>query len=305
MKAPYSYFGGKASAADVVWDRFGAVDVYQEPFLGSGAVLLARPQCRGIETVNDINAWLVNFWRAVKHNPEGLVSVAEYPVSELDLHARGDWLFYRVDWKEWCEKFRGDPEFYDLKSAGWWWYGMLHAFANDWGRAKLGWNGKRQVNRSKPKNNVQVVSVAHSLEALKELSDRLLRVRILCGDWTRLVTKAETFGIGTTGIFLDPPYRVKDGGLETYGINSDMYVSKHVEEWCVDNGDNPSLRIALCGYEGEHKMPTDWECHEWKAIGGFGNQRKGGTNKNCELERIWFSPHCQKQNSLFSLIVES
>jgi hypothetical protein len=51
------------------------------------------------------------------------------------------------------------------------------------------------------------------------------------------------------------------------------------------------LRIALCGYEGEHDMPPTWECVAWKANGGYSSQNGEG-NANPNRERIWFSPHC-------------
>jgi hypothetical protein len=56
------------------------------------------------------------------------------------------------------------------------------------------------------------------------------------------------------------------------------------------DGNNPLLRIALCGYEGEHDMPKEWDCVAWKAVGGYGNQSEN--NENARRERIWFSPHC-------------
>lgn len=49
MKAPFPWFGGKSRVADLVWDRFGDVPNYCEPFFGSGAVLLQRPYAPGIE----------------------------------------------------------------------------------------------------------------------------------------------------------------------------------------------------------------------------------------------------------------
>ena len=36
MRSPYPWFGGKAAIAAVVWDRFGDVPNYVEPFFGSG-----------------------------------------------------------------------------------------------------------------------------------------------------------------------------------------------------------------------------------------------------------------------------
>ena len=43
-KAPFPWFGGKARIAAQVWQRFGDVRNYVEPFFGSGAVLLNRPR---------------------------------------------------------------------------------------------------------------------------------------------------------------------------------------------------------------------------------------------------------------------
>jgi hypothetical protein len=72
-----------------------------------------------------------------------------------------------------------------------------------------------------------------------------------------------------------------------------------VRAWALDNGDNPFLRIALCGYEGEHTMPDSWECIAWKAGGGYGSQGNGAARENAGRERIWFSPHCLRQPGLF------
>lgn len=64
-------------------------------------------------------------------------------------------------------------------------------------------------------------------------------------------------------------------------------------EWAIEQGSNPDMRIALCGYEGEHELPVGWECLEWQAQGGYANQRKSGAGYENRLrERIWFSPHC-------------
>jgi hypothetical protein len=52
------------------------------------------------------------------------------------------------------------------------------------------------------------------------------------------------------------------------------------------------MRIALCGYEGEHEMPPDWDCWAWKAHGGLAGRGNNAAKDNCNRERIWFSPHC-------------
>jgi len=65
LKAPFPWFGGKSAIARAVWRRFGVVKNYVEPFFGSGAMLLNRPDWRPgvrlVETVNDADGLLANF----------------------------------------------------------------------------------------------------------------------------------------------------------------------------------------------------------------------------------------------------
>ena len=89
IKAPFPWFGGKRKVADLIWQRFGNVRNYVEPFFGSGAVLLNRPlPFDGVETVNDWDGLVANFWRALQHEPHLVAGYADNPVNENDLHAR-------------------------------------------------------------------------------------------------------------------------------------------------------------------------------------------------------------------------
>ena len=147
LPAPFPWFGGKSRIADTVWDRFGDVPNFVDPFCGSLAILLRRPHWRlgepwtRTETVNDINAWLTNFWRAVRHEPDAVAAAASDPVSELDLHARGNAIFYRDDWYQrrghasvdaWVEWLRDDPDHYDTQIAGWWVWGQCASIGDNW-----------------------------------------------------------------------------------------------------------------------------------------------------------------------------
>jgi len=129
------------------------------------------------------------------------------------------------------------------------------------------------------------------------LQVRMRHVRVCCGDWSRVTGDSVTWRHGLTGVLLDPPYQ--DGNMEYVAGHGN--VSQDVAKWAIANGDNPLMRIALCGYEGEHVMPASWECVPWKAKGGYGGQSKDHDNPNAKRERIWFSPHCLggKQRSLF------
>ena len=335
-----------------MWQRFGDVPNLVEPFLGSAAVLLARPPFEGnrIETVNDADGHVANFWRALQADPDAVAYYADWPVSELDMQARGTWLYYRPSAREWVEQLRSDPDYYDAKSAGWWawfvscWIGALPSIpeARPDGTTAYGQGGgpegvSRQlphlgdagkgVARQRPHlgsggqgNGVQG-SVARKLPELRsgksgvrsaratgpipgkrreyltaymrQLATRLERVRVCCGDWTRVMGPSVTWKHGLTAVFLDPPYSQAERHAQLYSTESD--VAADVRQWCLENGDNPLLRIALCGYTGEGHEELErhgWHAHAWKANGGYGNQGNGRGRANRHREVIWFNAAC-------------
>src|SRR6185437_11826724 len=56
---------------------------------------------------------------------------------------------------------------------------------------------------------------------LRALADRLRRVRVCCGDWSRVVTPAVTVENGTTAVLLDPPYGGDERQAGLYAVDSD------------------------------------------------------------------------------------
>jgi len=125
LQAPFPWFGGKRRAADLVWQRFGDVVDYIEPFFGSGAVLLNRPTKPKVEIVNDADGFISNFWRSVAFSPEETARWADWPINEADLHARNIYLTnLRQDF---TAKIMGSPDYYDPKIAGWWAWGISTA----------------------------------------------------------------------------------------------------------------------------------------------------------------------------------
>ncbi len=129
LKAPMPYFGGKSRIAALVWERFGRVDNYVESFFGSGAMLLGCPHPGHTETVNDADGLLANFWRALQLDPDAVAFHADWPVNEVDLHARHRWL---VDRRSLVEELMADPEWYDAKAAGWWVWGISQWIGTGW-----------------------------------------------------------------------------------------------------------------------------------------------------------------------------
>lgn len=128
------------------------------------------------------------------------------------------------------------------------------------------------------------------MDLFSNLSDRLRRVRVACGEWGRVLGDSVTIKHGLTGVVLDPPYDEKEHAV-SYSAGG-TGVAKAVRDWAIANGENRLMRIAFCGYDGEHVMPDNWACVAWKARGGYGSQSDGDGRANAYRERIWFSPHC-------------
>ena len=100
LKFPAPYFGGKTTVAADVWAALGQPAHYIEPFFGSGAVLLNRPDhdsTKHIETVKDKDGFLCNVWRALQFSPDETARVCDWPVNHADLIARRKALIARED----------------------------------------------------------------------------------------------------------------------------------------------------------------------------------------------------------------
>ena len=296
--APFPYFGGKRTIAAQTWERLGSPKHYIEPFCGSAAMLLAAPQPASLDVVNDANGFIANFWRAVKHQPDKVAEWADYPVSHIDLGARHVWLMAQR--KRLSEEMQDCDWPGDAKVAGWWLWGQCCWIASgwcDWARTKEVKTLGKIPHISGAGMGVQAIGrIPHISDAgmemltssgqtalvwLRRLAERLERVRIVHGDWTRCLNN--TYGREKTAVFLDPPY---DAYENLYGVAEP--VSKHVGEWAREH---PNLRIALCAHVGDYDLPG-WEILQWSR----GKPTYGGS-KTTVLECVYFSPGCEKINA--------
>lgn len=381
LKPGFSWPGGKAEVADLVWRRFGNVDNYIEPFMGSLAVLLRRPPehfaCGRyrVETANDKNAYVSNYFRAVARDPDQVAHYADNPVHEADLHARHTWLVRSEEAAAWREKMTTDPDHFDAKIAGWWVWGQCAWIGSGWCDKGVDWKQVPLMSNGSSGNGVNCLPtkmpelgqphgavgrgvnggcagrpqltdvfdigrgvlggapVLHNkrpnfpdaatqgigvlanplagacdarrawlTDWMRRLSDRLRLVRTCYGHWSRVCDSKSTLTrLGTTGVFLDPPYplRSKSGKksrankLYATDAGSDLDALRdEVLDWCVRWGGDSDMRVAVCGYEGdgyEKLVGLGWEEVPWVASGGYGNQA-GKKSDNAGRERIWFSP---------------
>ena len=320
LVAPFPYFGGKRSIASTVWAAFGHVQQYNEPFCGSAAMLLGAPKPASLEVVGDINGFIANFWRSVKHDFAAVAHYADYPVSHIDLRAREEWLMAQIG-RLGAEL--QDPDWPgDSKVAGWWLWGACSAIGGEWCQPKisktkfsvgsnseLGYglcvssgipnvgNNGRGITASgcsaDPRVRAQYMTttgaVAHTW--LHKLSARLERARVLHGDWKRcLYVEYGKKGSHFPAIFFDPPYLSYE---HMYG--NSLPVASEVAEWCRHNA--TGVRIAICGLIGDYDLPG-WTTHVWSR-----KMPTMGSSKTRDDECIWFSPDClpieSKQKEFF------
>jgi hypothetical protein len=329
LRAPFPWFGGKSRAAPLVWRALGRVRAYCEPFAGSLAVLLGNPDPPAVEVVNDLDAMVANFWRAVRAAPEDVAAHADWPVNEVDLHARHARL---ASWIPVVTRgCASDPDWYDARVAGWWVWGIAAWVGSGWCAEGAEWNAKPHLGtraasgralhcfgqksfsgfggsggrgvhsngaRAKPAMGKGVNSPGYGVHGLyagvpewfDALSARLRHVRVLCGSWERVLTDSVVGEHrGVTGVVLDPPY---DLDLREGGLYRDdaAGVSEGALRWALENADRPHLRVVLCAYDDGRGMPPGWTGVRWRAGGGYGNQGRGRARENRHREVVWFSP---------------
>lgn len=131
-RPPFPYPGGKRRWADRVWELFGDDCIaYSEPFFGGGSMLLLNPSPCPRETICDLSPQVVNFWRAVKHDPHAVAFHADLPTSHFELTALG-----RID-HQWQQEapalLAADEGYFDARRAGVWAWGMSNSIGLDFG----------------------------------------------------------------------------------------------------------------------------------------------------------------------------
>lgn len=322
LVAPFPWFGGKRRAASEVWKALGDVDSYCEPFGGSLAVFLARPGGAGrVETVNDADGLLINWWRAVAADPAAVAAWADWPVSEADLSARHLWLVGRRE--SISAKLQADPVFCDVQAAGWWVWGACAWIGGGWCSGEGPWTSSGEeltkegegagITRCLPHLgdagqgiNRRTVSTA---EWFSQLRNRLRKVRVACGDWQRVIGQRAIEGATgargeaakriTAGVYLDPPYPEGwAGGVKYAGEDARGAVElwQDVKAAALDLATR-GVRVVVSGYSGTWDgLPCDWTERAWHASQGY-----AVSNAQSRREVLWCSPACvgAQQLSLF------
>ena len=292
MRQLFPYVGGKYAVAPEINRRFGEIDTRIDAFTGSSSWILASEPAK-YEIVNDLDGYVVNYLRAVKYAPDEVARHLDFPRTELELVACHH--YTRDKLPELVARLGGDPDYYDPVLAARWAYVMAYSLMHEHKHAG-GWlvrDGRLVYERGAGRVRGSMTSRPHILARLvKEhrvseyvvaLSERLRDVQVWWNDFEVVVSKAR-YHLGVVGILLDPPYprHLRDFNYNTDG--EDIWY--RAARWAVANGDNPRLRIAVCGYndaDSDALFPSEWRRFVWRRV---------GVGRNKDRECIWFSPHC-------------
>lgn len=238
----FGWYGGKFSHLDWLLPLLPECHHYCEPFGGSAAVLINRVPSP-VETYNDMDGEVVNFFKVLRNNPDELARlVALTPFSREEFaHA------INLDSNETDEVERARCFFIRARQVR---TGLAQT-------ATLGrWANCKDTSRA---GMAGVVSRwLGSVEALPDIADRLLRVQIEnrpAADVIRLYDSKSTF------FYCDPPYAHESRG-DSKAYRYEMQDTEHRQLSKMLS--SIKGKAAVSGYRCDlyDTLYKGWELHE-------------------------------------------
>lgn len=181
MKTPISYYGGKQMLVSSILPLIPEHTTYCEPFFGGGAVFFAKPKSP-VEILNDVNQFVVNFYRQSQSNFDALNSLIQ-----ATPHSRRSYRDAMV-------MYEHPHLFTDLERAWAFWTLCNQGYASkigSWAFGTIDNSSEKKVNNAKARLSTG------------ELSTRLGLVQIECNDALHILEMRDR---PTTFFYLDPPY---------------------------------------------------------------------------------------------------
>lgn len=225
----FGWYGGKFSHLDWLLPLLPKAHHYCEPFAGSAAVLLNR-QPSPVETYNDIDGDVANFFRVLRDRPDELIrGIALTPFSREEFHLAVNGSAKGVSDSERARRF-----FIRARQAR---TGLAQtATLGRWANCK---------NTSRAGMSGVVSRWLGGVEGLEDISKRLLRVQIENRPALDIVRLYDSPG---TLFYCDPPYlHSTRGDAKAYGF--EMSDTEHVALANTLNACKGS--VALSGYRNK------------------------------------------------------
>ena len=194
----FGWYGGKFSHLDWLQPLLPECHHYCEPFAGSGAVLINRPPAL-VETYNDLDGEVVNFFRVLRDHKDKLVEVI------------GLTPFSREEFAVACEvNFELDP----IERARRFYVRARQVRTGLAQTASLGrWANCKNTTRSGMSGVIS--RWLGAVEALPDIADRLIRVQI---ENRPAIAVIKLYDSPETLFYCDPPYvHETRGDSKAYG----------------------------------------------------------------------------------------
>jgi DNA adenine methylase len=258
---PFGWYGGKFSHLDWLLPLLPSCHHYCEPFAGSAAVLLNR-QPSPVETYNDLDGEVVNFFRVLRVQKDALVE------------AIGLTPFSREEFALACTL---DPNLTPLEKARRFYVRARQVRTGLAQKASVGrWANCKQTSRAGMSGVVS--RWLGAVEDLPAIAERLLRVQIEnrpAIDVIRLYDSPDTL------FYCDPPY-VHDTRGDSNAYSHEMTDDQHAELAEVLN--HVQGKVALSNYQCV-LMDKLYPPAKWHKT--FSGPRTNHATKGTRVEVLW------------------
>jgi len=266
----FGWYGGKFSHLDWLLPKLPDCLHYCEPFAGSGAVLLNRKPSP-IETYNDIDGEVVNFFKVLREEREALIEqIALTP-------------FSREEFGSACEL---NPELSSLERARRFYIRARQVRTGLAQTATIGrWANCKNTSRAGMSGVVS--RWLGGVEQLEFIAERLLRVQIEnrpAIDVIKLYDSKETL------FYCDPPYMHETrGDTKSYGYEMDN--SDHIE--LAKTLNSVKGLVAISNYECD-LMNELYPSKKWTKI--YSPEKIIHSTKDVRQEVLWVNYNVKKQS---------
>jgi len=275
----FGWYGGKYSHLDWLMPFLPECNHYCEPFAGSGAVLLNRKPSP-VETYNDLDGEVVNFFRVLREHKERLIeAIALTP-------------FSREEFALACEI---NPNLTDFERARLFFVRARQVRTGLAQTATLGrWANCKNTSRSGMSGVVS--RWLGGIENLESIAERLLRVQIENRPALEIV---QLYDSEETLFYCDPPYLHETRG-DTNSYSFEMDNSHHEE--LAKKLNNLQGRVAVSNYDcdlmNDLYPSTKWFKHfsELKTIHSTKDKRQEVLWLNYDINKVR-----NKQNKINTL----
>lgn len=270
----FGWYGGKFSHLDWLLPLLPTCHHYCEPFAGSGAVLLNR-ESSPIETYNDIDGDVVNFFRVLRDRHEELIRViALTPFSREEYHQA---IYGNIDGIGDVERARRFYVRARQTRTGLAQTASLGRWANCKDTSRAGMSG--------------VVSRwLGGVDALDDIARRLIRVQI---ENRPAVDVIRLYDSPRTLFYCDPPYlHATRGDAKAYGFEMDE--GQHRE--FAGAVDECKGKVAVSGYD-HPLMEKFFPAERWFKT--LGEDRTIHSTKGTRQEVLWTNYDPMTQRGLF------